>query len=52
MNGELLAELRDRPPHLAKLDCGHLEHFVLLPVIAWAEWCSQCKDFCTVIDGV
>ena len=49
---EQLVALRDHPPHLAQLACGHVERFVLSPVIGWGEWCSQCCDFCTVVDGV
>jgi hypothetical protein len=49
---ETLAELREHPPHLAKLACGHLVRFVCLPLKGWGEWCPQCKDFCWVMDGV
>ena len=38
--------------HLAKLSCGHIEPFVLSPIVGWYEWCSICKDFRHVIDGV
>ena len=49
---EVLADLRDNPPHLAKLDCGHVVRFVLSPIIDWGEWCRYCMDFCIVVDGV
>lgn len=38
--------------YLAKLTCGHIEPFVRSPIIGWWEWCSICKDFRHVMDGV
>jgi len=43
---------QEHPPFLAKLTCGHIERFVLSPRRGWEEWCTRCKDFCVVIDGV
>jgi len=43
---------QDHPPFLAKLTCGHIERFVKSPIGGWEEWCTRCKDFCVVIDGV
>lgn len=51
MDGEVLADLRDHPPHLAKLACGHIECFVCAPIVGWLEWCSTCQDFDIVVDG-
>ena len=42
----------EKPRYLAKLTCGHIEPFVLSPIIGWWEWCSVCKDFRHVVDGV
>jgi hypothetical protein len=47
-----IAALREHPPHLAKLDCGHVMRFVLSPIKDWAEWCHRCTDFRIVVDGV
>ena len=52
LDGDTLAALRENPPHLAKLACGHIVRFVRPPVKTWGEWCPVCKDFCEVIDGV
>lgn len=38
--------------HLVKLSCGHIIIFKLSPIIGWGEWCTYCKDFYTVLDGV
>lgn len=52
LTDEELSARRDHPPHLAKLTCGHLERFVLLPIRGWAEWCTTCHDYRIVVEGV
>lgn len=37
MDGEILSALRENPPHLAQFDCGHIERFVLSPVVGWSD---------------
>ena len=49
---EVWLEQREHPCHLAKMSCGHLERFVLVPKVGWGEWCSTCHDFQNVVDGV
>lgn len=44
--------LFDREHHLARLACGHIQRFVLSPIIGWEEWCSTCRDFQSVREGV
>ena len=52
MNDDTLIELRENPPHLAKFECGHIQRFVLSPIIGYGEWCKICKNFRVVVDGV
>lgn len=43
---------QEHPAFLGMLSCGHIERFVLSPILGWSEWCSACVDFCQVVDGV
>ena len=45
-------ERQAHPAFLGKLACDHVEPFVKKPIVGWEEWCTVCKDFFAVIDGV